>query len=342
MRVIRFKKFGDASGFSMQTIDTPEPKEGEVRIRISASGFNPIDWKIREGQFGGSPNQILGFDCSGVIDAIGPNETRFKVGDEVYALAMKSSNGTYAEYSCIPTQLVAKKPKNVSFEEAAAIPLAAMTAYRAIIDSSAFKKNDTAFVCGIGGGVGLFAVQFLRNVGVKEIYTIAKDQKSKDFLVKELGLSEDHILLYEGLSHDALKEKLLSMNGDRFFDSTLDLVGGSVKKLCLELTGYSGHFSSTLSEEDFSFPIWQANSIPRSRNMSIHQVLIMAELADTTKKSWTIYQKHLELITQMIEDDALRLTKLQTVGPFSVETVQKAHQLLESKRVKGKLVMTIL
>lgn len=341
MKVVAMKGFGSADVLILEDRLIPMPKEGEVRIRIKASSFNPVDWKIREGWYGGDSHQVLGFDCSGIVDAIGPHVKQFEVGDTVYAMSLRSSNGSYAEFTCVPVELVAKKPHNLTFEEAAAIPLASMTAYRATLAPSAFKKEDTVFVAGIGGGVGIFAIQFVRQTGVKKIFTVAKNEKSAQFLQNNLGLARDHILLYEGLSTDKLREKLLDMNKGHLFDATLDLVGGEMKRLCLELTGYSGHFSTILPEDDFKFPIWNETAIPRARNLSIHQVAVGAELSDSNREYWKIYTRHLGHISEILENGTLKPPFVQVVGHLNAITVQQAHILLEQGRVKGKLVMTV-
>lgn len=341
MQAVVLHKFGREGCFALEEVTLPIPKEGEVRVKIKAAAFNPVDWKIREGWYGGDPHQIIGFDFSGVIDAAGPQAKHFAIGDEVYGMALKSSNGTYAQYSCVPQELLARKPKNLNYDQTAAIPLATTTAFRATIASGAFKKGDTVFAGGIGGGVGVFAIQFLKQLGIKTIYTVARDRKSADFLVEHLGIDLNHIVLYEGLSHEELKRNLLKLNGGEYFDATLDLVGGEMKKLCLELTGYSGHFSTVLPEKDFQFPIWEENAIPRARNMSIHQVALGAELADQSRRHWQIYSDHLQLFTKMLETGSLKPPFHQIVGPLSVQTVETALQLLERGRVKGKLVMAI-
>lgn len=330
--------FGSADLLSLQERPLPLPQKGEVRIRIKAAGFNPVDWKIRSGWYGGDPHQILGFDCSGIIDALGSEVKDFAIGDEVYAMSLRSSNGSYAEFTCVPIELVAKKPHSLTFEEAAAIPLASMTAYRATLGISA---QNTAFIVGAGGGVGMFAVQFIKLAGIKKIYTVAKNEKSAQFLQKNLELPKDHIVIYEGLTTDQLKKKLLSINNGRLFDATVDLVGGERKHLCLELTGYSGHFSTILPEKEFALPIWDENAIPRARNMSILQVSVGAELGSSDRKDWQIYKRHLGHISQMLENGTLKSPPVQVVGPLHVKTVQKAHTLLEQGHVKGKLVMTI-
>ena len=210
MRVIAMNGFGGVETFKLETRTKPNPKEGEVRICIKVAGFNPVDCKIRENWYGGDANQVLGCDCSGIVDALGPGKSRFLVGDEVFAMTFKGSNGSYADFACVPEELVAKKPSNLSFIEAATIPLAGMTAYRATIAVSAVKKGDTVFVAGMGGGVGSFVLELLRFAEVGEIFTVAKDEKSARYLEQKMGIKRDHIVLYEGLSIDELKQKVLS------------------------------------------------------------------------------------------------------------------------------------
>jgi NADPH:quinone reductase-like Zn-dependent oxidoreductase len=240
----------------------------------------------------------------------------------------------------LPEELVARKPNNISFEEAAAIPLAALTAYRATIAVSSVKKEEVVFIAGLGGGVGSFALQFARFSGTQMIYTIAKDEESSLFLQKKMGIERDHIVIYEELNLGQLKEKLLTRNDGRFFNTTLDFVGGEMKRLCLELTGYSGHFVSILPEDEkFNFPIWTYGAIPFARNLSIHQISLGAELRDNNREYWKIYAHHLEHIAQMLENGTINPPSIQIMGSLSANTVQKAHALLEQRRIKGKLVM---
>lgn len=283
----------------------------------------------------------MGCECSGIVDAIGSCVEDFSIGEEVSAMTFLSSNGSYAQYSCVPQELVIKKPKNLSFNEASIVPLASMTAYRATLAVSAVKKGDVVFVAGAGGGVGSFAIQLLKKAEASEIYTIAKDEESAHFLIQNTGINKDHILIYDGLSNEELKDKILTMNKGRFFHATFDFVGGEMKSLCLELTGFSGHFSTVVPEAKFDFPFWEENSIPRGRNLSVHQVAIGAELGSIEKRDMKIYKNHLKIIMDLLEKGELKPPVVTVMGLLSEKTVQRAHELLESGRVKGKLVMVI-
>lgn len=343
MKAIVLENFGDTTNLKLKDVLAPVPKENEVRIQIKAVGFNPVDYKIRLGMYGGDLPQILGSDCSGIIDAVGSNAQDFKVGDEVYAMPFgRSSNGSYAEFLCLPDDMVCKKPKNITFEQASCVPLAAMTAYRAITAVSSIKKGDNVFIAGAAGGVGSFAVQLARLSGAEGIFTISGSEGSASFLQNDLGFKREQIALYPGKNIEELKSVLLALNHDRFFNTTLDFVGGDRKELCLLLTEYSGHFSTALPEkEEFSVPVWGGRkSLCFSRNLSLHFVFVGAE-ASGGSSQLKIYKKHLEEITMLIEKGKLIIPAIENIGSLSVETVTKAHELLEEGHVKGKLVMRV-
>ncbi len=343
MKAVVLEAFGDSSHLKLKEVAKPEPKRGEIRIRIKAVGFNPVDFKIRKGLFGGQPPLILGADCSGVIDAVGEQTKGLAVGDEVYAMAFgQSSNGSYAEYLCLPLEFVAKKPKNLTFEQAAAIPLSGLTAYRAVFASSAIKKGDAIFIAGAGGGLGSIAVEMAKFAGAKTIFSVAGSQSSSNFLQKEMGLKKEHILIYEGLTLEQMAQKLLAMHEDRLFDVTFDFVGDEMKRLCLDLTAHSGHFVSAVSEDStFQFPVWARGTLCFNRNLSLHFIFVGAESYSGPKESLSIYSNHLNQITKLLESGSIRPSPIQTLGELKLETVVEAHRLLETGKVKGKLVMRI-
>lgn len=285
---------------------------------------------------------VLGCECSGVIDALGQGIKEFSVGDEVYAVTFnRCSNGSYAQYVSAPVELVVKKPAALSFEEAAAVPLAGMTAYRATLATRTFQMGDHVFIAGAGGGVGSYAVPLLRSMGVTEIYTIAKNDRSAAYLQKNLRFKAEQITIYEGLTPSQLREQIFKGHRERLFNATLDLVGQEIKQLCIELTGYSGHFITILPEKEFAMPVWNENSIPRSRNMSLLQIAVGAELSDSNREYWAIYKRHLILLSEMLEKRILKVPAIEVVGSLSASTIERAQERSREGRVKGKLVMKV-
>lgn len=345
MQAILLNAIGDENQFVLGKLPIPQPQPGHVRIRVKVAAFNPVDVKSRMGLYGASGMPIvLGADCSGLIDALGDGVSQFAIGDEVYAMPFgQSSNGSYAQYLCVPAAFVCKKPKKLTFEQAASLPLVSMTAYRAMVASGALKKKGSIFIAGAGGGVGSIGVQLAHHFHGGPIFTIAGSEESKESIVRNQKIPGNQIQIYKGLSTQQLKEKLIALNADELFAATFDFVGKDMKKLCLELTGYSGHFSSIAPEDrGFEFPVWtRGESLCFSRSMNLHFVSVGSEAFSGPAKSWSIYQKHLRHITELVEADAIVAPQINVVGPLSVESVQEAHRRLQTNRVKGKLVMTV-
>lgn len=344
MKAVVLDAFGDVSNFHLQEVPIPTPKQNEVRIRVKAASFNPVDCKIRKGSYGGDCPLVIGADCSGIIDEIGEGVTQFSIGDEVYGMPFgQCSNGSYAEYLCIPVQFIAKKPKHLSFEEASSLPLVSLTAYRAMIATHALEKKGPIFIAGAGGGVGSIAVQLAKHFHGGPIYTIAGSEESADFLMKTLKCKRDHIVLYKGLTLEDLQNKILSVNGGNLFGGCFDFVGKEMKQLCIALAAHSGHVASILPEDpNSSAPAWiQAGGLCFRKNLSFHSIFVGAESFSGGTSSWKIYQDHLDAITKLLDEKVLHPPVLKNVGSLSVETVQEAHRLLESGRVKGKLVMQV-
>lgn len=344
MKAIVLENFGDASQLKMHEVPQPHPKTGEVCVRLKAAGFNPVDYKVRKGAYGGKVPLILGADFSGKIEAIGEGVKGFAMGDAVFGLAFgQSSNGSYAQSVCLPQEFVAKMPAALNFEQAASLPVAALTAYRAIIASRAVQKADAVFIAGAGGGVGSLAVQMAKAAGAKEIFTVAGSEESREFLQKQLGLKKECILLYRALSHEQLLHKLVQMNGGQLFNASFDFVGKEMKRLCLELTAHGGHFATIVPEGDnFDFPVWErGKSLCFNRNLSLHFIFLGAESFSGPQQSWGVYSRQLNEIVQFFEKGILKTPHIEVLGDLSLETVIRAHRMLEEGKVKGKLVMRI-
>ncbi len=180
MKAVVIDSFGGVDKLHLKEVPTPTPSDTEVLIQVYNAGVNPVDWKIREGAYKDAMPHgyplILGWDCSGVVKSIGKNVHGYKPGDEVFAYCRKPliQWGTYAEYVTIDAGVIANKPKNISFAEAAAIPLSSLTAWQSIFDFANLQKGQTILIHAGAGGVGNFAIQFARNIGAIVITTASE------------------------------------------------------------------------------------------------------------------------------------------------------------------------
>jgi len=201
MKAIILKEHGDPSNLVLAEVPIPEPKQGEVLIKIKAVAINPNDTYIRKEPsldyvFGGERPRIMGWDVSGIVTAIGEGAEKFKLGDEVFGAINfpghhHSGHGKgYAEYATAPVADISLKPANISFEEAAGATMAALTAWQPLF-SAGIKKGDRVLIAPAGGGVGHYAVQIAKHLGAYVI-GIASPRK-RDFV---LGLGADEVIDY--------------------------------------------------------------------------------------------------------------------------------------------------
>ena len=185
INAIRVHDYGNADQLKLEQIPQPEPQEGEVLVRVYAAGVNPVDWKIRAGwlkDFRPSTfPYVPGADLAGVVEKVGPGVTAFQSGQEVFG---RSSQGSYVEYSIAPANTLALKPKTLSFDDAATIPVGATTGWQGLFDHGNLQPGQRVLILGGAGGVGLFAVQFARWKGAHVISTASTG--NVDF-VRSLG-----------------------------------------------------------------------------------------------------------------------------------------------------------
>ena len=188
MKAFIIDRYG--SGARVRTGEMPEPvmREDDVLVQIHAAGVNVLDSKIRSGEFKRLlPYRlplILGNDVAGVVLRVGARVRRFKPGDEVYARPDKDRIGTFAELISIKEDSVAKKPKNLTMEEAASIPLVGLTAWQALIEKAGLKRGQKVFVQAGSGGVGTFAIQLAKHLGATVATTTSTNNVN---LVRSLG-----------------------------------------------------------------------------------------------------------------------------------------------------------
>src|SRR3954464_13191316 len=186
MKAVVAHEYGGADKLKLEEIPIPEPKEDQVLVRVIASGVNPADPLILSGKyaeaFGTSLPLILGYDISGVVEKTGPKVTKLKAGDPVYAYLL--FGGGWAEYCLTNENEAAIKPKSLNFVDSAAVPLAALTAWQALIDTAKLSAGQTVLIHGGSGGVGNFAVQIAKARGA---HVIATASTANQDLLKQLG-----------------------------------------------------------------------------------------------------------------------------------------------------------
>jgi NADPH:quinone reductase-like Zn-dependent oxidoreductase len=268
---------------------------------------NPVDWKIREGRLAGRfPHHfplIPGWDVAGVVAAVGPAVRRFAVGDEVYGCVRRDDVqfGTYAELVPAPERTLAHKPGTSSYEEAAAVPLAGLTAYQCLVEVLRVDSHDRVLIHGAGGGVGIFAVQIAKALGATVIGTASP--AGFDHL-RELGVDEvvDHTA---GPVSAQLAEKV---------DAVVDLVGGDA------LLDAPNQFRG---RSDFLVSVVDADTV---RKLGGTYVFVRPE---TT---------HLSALADMVDSGRLRVT---IAARFPLAEAAVAHRWSEEGRTRGKIVLTV-
>src|SRR5271156_5095030 len=163
MKRVQYHRYGGPEVLSVEEFALAAPGRGQIRIRIRAAAANPMDWKIRKGEMkvmtGRKFPRGLGHDFAGVVEAVGPNVTRFKVGDEVFGATGLKESGTFAEALVTADKTVFLKPQSLPFEEAAALPIVSATAWNALIDKAKLQAGQRVFITGCLGGVGRVAAQ---------------------------------------------------------------------------------------------------------------------------------------------------------------------------------------
>ncbi|MEX1012696.1 MAG: NADP-dependent oxidoreductase [Waddliaceae bacterium] len=246
MKAIVFKDFGAVDNLELKEVSIPNPTENQVQIRVQYAGVNPVDWKIGSGMLKEMLKKmgiqwefplIPGWDASGVIEKVGRNVKNFKEGDEVYTYCRKPKVqwGTYAEYVNADSNDVALKPRDLSFAEAAAIPLVGLTAWQALYDVGHIQKDQTVCIHAGAGGVGSLAISLAKNAGAK-IFTTASTPHHE--YVKDLGA--DYAIDY---SHCSFAQQIKT-HCPEGVDLCLDAVGGETLEKSFEIVKPGGRLIS--------------------------------------------------------------------------------------------------
>ena len=314
MKAAIIHEFGPPEVLQITDVEKPVVDDEQVLIKIKSVGINPVDTKVRAGTSGVSKRislpAILGWDVSGVVEETGKNVSGFKTGDEVFGcIGFPGLGKGYTEYTVADPYILAKKPGNISFEEAAAIPIAGLTAYQAINEELKITSGQKVLIQAAAGGVGHLAVQFAKMNGAYVFGTAS--EKNKNFL-ESLGI--DKVIDYK-------KEKFEDVVHE--LDAALDAMGGEVLYRSIECVKRGGRVvclpSSTKNDP-------KAIDIALERNITLTWPMMRTD------------GKELQLIAHLLEEKKLKV-KVDKI--FTLDQIVWAHKAVESHGTSGKVVVRI-
>lgn len=308
MRAIQIDEYGSADVLDIRDIPKPTLQDNEILVAVHYSGVNPIDLKFRSGFMQqGMPKTfpfIPGWELAGIVEDIGSSVTRFKKGDAIYSMPNFQQGGSYAEFVAINENEVALKPESISFTQAAAIPMVAGAAYTCLIKVAQIKAGQKILIHGAAGAVGSFALQIAKNIGA---YVIGTASGEGIDLLQNLGA--DEII-------DYTKKDFATLVKD--VDVVLDLVGGETQLKSFDIIKRGGQLIST--------------TMPPSKEKA-GAAGIRAAFVFTSPD-----HTMLEEISTMIDNGKLKVNTPQVI---SLDEVKKAHEMIENKTVKQKIVLDV-
>ena len=311
MRAIAVNDWGGRDALELLEIEPPPVAPDGVLIRVRAASLNPVDYKVREGYLAGAfPHHfpvILGWDAAGVVEQVGAAVTWFKPGDAVYGYCRRHEleYGTYAEFTTVPEGFLAHMPEGLSFEEAAALPLAALTAHQSL-DRLGLRGGENLFITGGAGGVGHIAIQLANARGAR---AIASGSPSSFDFIRSLGAEP---VDYHDPEHPEHVKALTHGGGA---DAAFDLIGGEEQEQAFAALRQGGRLVSIATP-------------PRKReHCETGYVFVRPSGYDLG-----------EHITPLVHEGGLRPHISAT---FPLEQAAAAHELLEDGHVRGKIVLTI-
>lgn len=331
MRAARIHRYGPPEVLRVDEVETPRPGPRDVLVEVHASSVNPVDWKIRSG---GQRNLvryslpwILGLDASGVVEAVGSRVTRFRVGDEVWSSPTHARPGTYAEKVCIDERELAHKPKNLSHDEAASMPLVGLTAYQCLVEKGRLRAGQTVLIHAGSGGVGSFAIQLAKHLGARVITTCSA--RNAEY-VRELGADEvvdytkqkiEEVVSGVDLVLDSLGEPALASN------LAVLRRGGRISNITVDVPGHVERYGANLSVLTLgAVMLWMLLRCLLAKGVRFRHVLKRCDGAQ------------LAIIREIVEAGGIRPT-IDRVLPL--DAIAEAHRHSESHRARGKIVVHV-
>jgi NADPH:quinone reductase-like Zn-dependent oxidoreductase len=307
MHAVRIHSFGEPNVLTVEDIPLPEPKANEIVIRVSAASVNPVDYKIRSGKYPSVKKdqlpKVLGRDVAGVVERIGGRITRFEKGDAVYAMLGRDVGG-YAEYAVATEAEAAPSPTSLDFVQAAAVPLAALTAWQGLFDHGGLKKGQRVLIHGGAGGVGHFAIQFAKAKGAWVATTVSADDVE---MARRLGA--DQTIDYK---HQKFEDEVKDI------DLVYDLIAGDTQRRSFAVLKDGGALVSTLQKPDEAL----------AKRHDIRGMHYMA----------TPNAGQLEEIARLIDSNKVKVV-IDAIYPL--EQAAKAHAHMEHDHIHGKVVLKI-
>lgn len=313
MRAVVLDRFGSPDHLTLRDdVDTPEAGPGQVLVRVHAASVNPVDTKVRQHgeRYGLAPPLILGYDVSGVVEAVGAGVEDLEEGDAVFYTPALNANGAYAEYHVADAELVVVKPHGLSHEEAAAIPLAACTAWQALIDRAGLELGETVLIHG-GGGVGHFAVQIARATGARVV--VVGNPEMEDAL---LDLGADAFVDYHEADGTAA---VMDLSCGLGADVVLDTVGGDTLARSVDALAEYGRMVTIVGDATGAF------GTAYRKNAALYPMMMERDGG------------MLDRIAALVESGDLE-PLVADVLPLA--DAAEAHRRIEAGGVHGKLVLT--
>jgi NADPH:quinone reductase-like Zn-dependent oxidoreductase len=309
MKAIRIHEFGGPDVLELEDVAIPQPASNEVLIKVYASSVNPVDQKIIAGKAAAKfPTKFpltIGWDVSGVIEKTGDKVHDFSIGDEVYGRPFPTQNGAFAEYIVIKADEIALKPKSIDHLQAAAVPLAGLTAWQGLFKYGKLEKGQKVLIHAASGGVGSFAVQFAKWKGAEVIGTASAENQA---FIKQLGA--DQAIDYK---NERFEEHVQGV------DLVFDLIGGETQQRSLAVIKNGGRLVTTVMPE----------FIEEAKEKNII-------LEGFTAQS---YPKDLEQIADLIDDG---IVSPVVSAIMNLEDAQEAEMLNAKKSGRGKIVIKVV
>ncbi|MFM5363600.1 zinc-binding dehydrogenase [Aeromonas veronii] len=259
MKALLLKKVGSPYELSIDDILQPEPDFGEVRIKVAFSSINPVDYKFAKGGSSLTLPHILGIDTAGIIDAVGPGVSKWKVGDRVFSMNNLLRWGGFAEFVVVNENAVGQIPDNLSFEAAATIPCAGITAWQAIYRKAHLEAGQKIVINGAGGGVGGFSVQLAKQLGAT-VYAIASSEPERI-----MALGADYVINYK---QEDVYTRIMDLTHGLGVDVVIDMISSSASSSLTSILRHNGHMVSVSGRVDINpVPAW-------TKAISFHEVAL--------------------------------------------------------------------